>query len=358
MNILFMGTDEFAVPSLEKLAEVYNVVGVVTRPDKPRGRGRKLSPTPVKASAEKLRIPIFQPKNLKGKIFKSNMEKLKFDLVVAVAYGRLIPPGFIEKPEKGCICLHPSLLPEYRGCSPIESAIKDGKEKTGLSVFYISSQFDTGDVIYREEVDIKPDDTGGSLRKSLSLDSPDAILKAIEKIEKGDITPVPQDPEKSTYAQKIEKKDALIDWTKSADKIRNTIRAYNPKPGAFTYFRKKILKVLRAEIIKGDSDNNPGTIDSIEKKQGIVVSCGKDKLMLTEIQPPGKKPMPAWSYVVGHNPQVGEAMDFIEFLREKEIDPKSKVLSEDPEIMNALEESEREYQKGEFVDFNEIRKPK
>ncbi|MCD4785966.1 MAG: methionyl-tRNA formyltransferase [Candidatus Eremiobacteraeota bacterium] len=309
MNILFMGTDEFAEPSLEKLADVHNVVAVVTRPDKPKGRGRKLLPPPVKVAAEKLNIPVFQPKNLKGKEFKSNMEKLNFDLVVAVAYGRLIPPGFIEKPEKGCICLHPSLLPEYRGCSPIESAIKDGKEKTGLSVFYISNQFDTGDMIYLEEVDIKPDDTGGSLRKSLSLDSPAAILKAIEIIEKGDITPIPQDPEKATYAPKIEKEDALIDWTKSAGIIRNMSRAYNPKPGAFTYFRKKILKVLKAEVLKGDSDKNPGTIDSIEKKQGIVVSCGKDRLMLTEIQPPGKKPMPAWSYVVGHNPQVGEVFE-------------------------------------------------
>jgi len=312
MNILFMGTDEFAVPSLEKLADRHNVVGVVTRPDKPKGRGRKLLPPPVKVTAEKLNIRVFQPKSLKSKKFKSDMENLDFDMVVAVAYGKLIPPGFIEKPEKGCICLHPSLLPEYRGCSPIESAIKDGKEKTGLSVFLISKSFDAGDVIYQEEYDIKPGDTGGTLRESLSVESPDALLKAIEMIEKGDITPIPQNPESATYAPKIEKEDALIDWTKPASEIRNMVRAYNPKPGAFTYFRNKILKVLAGVVIEGDSDKEPGTIDSIEKNKGIVVSCGKDRFLLGEIQPAGKKSMSAWSYTVGHNPGEGEVFEISE----------------------------------------------
>ena len=308
MKILFMGTDKFAVPSLEKLAEVHEVVAVVTRPDKPRGRGKKVTPTPVKSAAEKLGLPVMEPKNLKGKSFKEEVDKLDFDIAVAVAYGRLIPPDFLDKPKYGSICLHPSLLPEYRGCSPIECAIKDGKEKTGISVFFISEEFDTGDIVYTIEKDIHPDDTGGSLRERLSFDSPDAILKAMECIEGKSACPYKQDDSASCYAPKICKEDAKIDWNNPARVIRNMIRAYNPKPGAFTHFRGKKLKVLMGNVIPGETGKKPGTIIDKVKNEGLVIACNPDSLLLTEIQPEGKSPMNAWPFVLGYKPELGEVL--------------------------------------------------
>lgn len=309
MKILFMGTDIFAVPSLEKLAEDHEVVAVITRPDKPRGRGKSLSPTPVKIAAEKLGIPVYEPKNLKGEKFRTDMEQLDFDVAVVVAYGRLIPPDFLDRPRYGGICLHPSLLPEYRGCSPIEAAIKDGKEKTGISVFHIACEFDTGDVIYQEERDINPEDTGGSLRERFSFESPDIILKALKALEDGEAARIPQCGEVCTYAEKIDREDARIDWNDPAWQVNNMIRAFNPKPGAFSNFRGNPLKILKAEAIKENSSESPGTITRLEKNLGFVTACGEDCLLLTEVQPPGKKPMEAWAYVVGHHPKPGERFD-------------------------------------------------
>jgi len=308
VKIIFMGADIFAVPSLLKLAEVHEVVIVITRPDKPRGRGRKVSPTPVKEAAIKLSIPVLQPKNLNGSKFREKLEQIDYDIVVAVAYGRLIPPDILKKPDLGCICLHPSLLPEYRGCSPIESAIRDGRNKTGMSVFFIGREFDTGDILYQEEVDIRPDDTGGSLRERLSADSPIVILKAIDAIVTGAARPIPQDDSKSVYAPKICREDARIDWNKSAEDLRNLVRAYNPKPGAFTSFRGKNLKVKWAEVIGENSGEPFGTIIGFRKKEGLIVSCGYDSLLLAIVQPEGKKEMDAWSFVVGYRPEMGEIL--------------------------------------------------
>ncbi len=308
MKIMFLGTDKFAIPSLEKLAEVHEVTVVVTRPDKPRGRGKVVSPTPVKEAAERLGIPVLEPLNLKGSKFREEIAKFEFDIAIIVAYGRLIPSDFLDAPLHGFICLHPSMLPEYRGCSPIECAIKDGKEKTGISVFYLSSEFDTGDIIFQEEKIIEPNETGGSLRERFSHESPDSILKALECIEDGDSCPYRQDDSKSCYAPKICVEDAEIKWNNSASNIHNMIRAYNPKPGAFSLFHGKKLKIFMSEILTDQSGKPPGTIIQLQKNRGFVVACNPDSLLLTEIQPEGKKAMNAWSYVVGHHLQVDEVM--------------------------------------------------
>lgn len=306
MKIMFLGTDKFAIPSLEKLAEIHEVTVVVTRPDKPRGRGKVVSPTPVKIAAENLGIPVLEPLSLKGSKFREEIAKYEFDIAIIVAYGRLIPSDFLDKPHYGFICLHPSMLPQYRGCSPIECAIKDGNEKTGISVFFLSDDFDTGDIIFQEEKDILPEDTGGSLRERFSAESPDSILKALECIESGGACPYSQDDSKSCYAPKICVEDAEIKWNDSAFNIHNLIRAYNPKPGAFTSFHGKKLKILMSESISDESGKPPGTITGLRKNIGFVVACSPDSLLLTEIQPEGKKPMNAWSYVLGHHLQVGE----------------------------------------------------
>jgi len=308
MKILFMGTDQFAVPSLEALAEKHTVRAVITRPDKPRGRGQKVSPTPVKDAAIKLGIPVFEPKNLKSSSFKEEILKLDFELVVLVAFGRLLPEEFLDIPERGSICLHPSMLPEYRGCSPIECAILDGRERTGISVFFIEKDVDSGDIIYQEEFEIMPDDTGGTLRKRLSEESPRVLLRALKLIETGCDVAFPQKAEHSSYAPKVCKEDALIDWRDAADVINNKIRAYNPKPGAHTYFRGKTLKILKAAPINKNSDCKPGTIIGIEKNKGIIVACGQGSLLLTEVQPEGRKPMNVSSFSAGHRPYSGERM--------------------------------------------------
>jgi methionyl-tRNA formyltransferase len=309
MNILFMGTDKFAVPTLIKIAEKHNIVAVVTQPDKPRGRGKKVSPTPVKEAAEKLGIPILQPKSLKSNSFREELGQYGFELVLAIAYGKLIPPDFIEKPPLGCICLHPSKLPEYRGCSPIESAILDGKTVTGISVFFIASDFDTGDVIYQEDQDIIPGETGGELRDRLSLLSPEAVLNALDNLEKGEYERIPQSGQDVCYAAKIEKEDALIDWNQTAEHIYNRVRAYNPKPGAYTYFRGESFKVLKSEPIAEKPDDAgaiPGTIVEILKNRGIRVACVDSSLILLEVQPPGKNSMSAWAFTLGSHPKENE----------------------------------------------------
>ncbi|MCE1247456.1 MAG: methionyl-tRNA formyltransferase [Firmicutes bacterium] len=309
MKILFMGTDRFAVPTLLKVAEKHEIAAVITQPDKPRGRGKKVSPTAVKEAAEKLGIPVLQPKTLKSASFREELGKYEFDLVLAAAYGKLIPPDFIERPRFGSICLHPSMLPEYRGCSPIESAILDGKTKTGISIFFIASDFDTGDVIFREEHDILPEETGGELRDRLAVLSPDAVIKAIDSIEKGDFERISQTGAEVCYAAKIEKEDALIDWNQTACQIFNRVRAYNPKPGAYTFFRGENVKILKCRPENEGCSEKPGTITDVVKNCGIRVACVNSTLLLTEIQPPGKNPMSAWSFALGKHPEKGEKFE-------------------------------------------------
>lgn len=308
MKILFMGTDSFAIPSLKALAKEHEIQAVVTRPDKPRGRGRKLSPTPVKKAANELGLPVLTPKNLKSKSFRQTLSELDYEAVVVVAYGRILPEDFIEKPAKGCICLHPSILPCYRGCSPIESAILEGEKKTGVSVFYVEKDVDAGDIIYQQEFDIGETETGGELRKKLSRESAKVLLKALGDVENEKVKPVPQDLSKASWAPKIKKEDARIDWKQPAKKINNKIRAFNPKPGAFTYFRGKLLKIFRARVLPEETKQPPGTIVELVKGEGFSVACGEGALVLLKVQPPGKSRMSAWSFAMGHRPQPGEKL--------------------------------------------------
>ncbi len=311
MKILFMGTDAFAVPSLEALAERHQVVAVITRPDKPKGRGRIIEATPVKISAEKLSIPVLEPVSLKSKKFRENLAEFDFDLVVLVAYGKILPDEFLDHPRLGCICLHPSKLPRYRGCSPIESAILDGCDETGVSVFHIDTDVDTGDVIYQEDFCISDGDTGGSLRRKMSMASPGALLQAIEDIETGKACPLPQNPDSAVWAPKITREDARIRWEDSACSCRNRIRAMEPKPGAYTTYMNSILKVHQAEIANCDDSPAPiapGTIIALEKNRGMVISCGVGCLVLTRVQPQGKKEMDGWAFVNGYHPSIGDKL--------------------------------------------------
>jgi methionyl-tRNA formyltransferase len=311
MNILFLGTDHFAVPSLEALAERHRVAAVVTQPDKPRGRGKKVSPTPVKIAAERLGIPVMEPKSLKGAKFCQEISRLDFDIVVLVAYGRLLPEDFLCRPQKGCICLHPSKLPQYRGCSPIECAILDGRKSTGISVFKIDREFDTGDVIFQKDMEIGEDETGGSLRERLSRDSAGVLLEALDSLEKGEAQSISQDNGQASWAPKITREDGRIDWGETAERCRNRIRAFNPKPGAFTTLRGKIIKVLKADVAAHAEGESlpPGTIAGIEKNKGLRVSCGEGALTLTQVQPEGKAPMSGWAFVLGSRPQPGERLE-------------------------------------------------
>jgi methionyl-tRNA formyltransferase len=311
MKVLFLGTDEFAIPSLEAIVEKHEVIAVITQPEKPKGRGRKVAPTPVKTAAERLGIPVMEPENLRKKHFRNELGELEYEVVVLAAYGKILPESFLEKPEKGCVCIHPSLLPEYRGCSPIETAIMEGKDKTGISVFFIDREIDTGDVICQEEFNISSEDTGGTLRERLARESPHIILKALDDIENNRVEPVGQDGCRACYSPKYCREDALINWTDSAERINNMVRAFNPKPGAYTCFRNGILKIQKSAVIESESENKnvvPGTIAGIIKNKGIEISCGNNRLLLLEVQPEGKKSMNAWAFVVGHHPEIGEKL--------------------------------------------------
>ncbi|MBI2252092.1 MAG: methionyl-tRNA formyltransferase [Armatimonadetes bacterium] len=301
-----MGTDDFAVPSLEKLAQNEEIVGVVTQPDKEKGRGYKLSASPIKLKAHELNLKIYQPESLKDSDFLEILKNLSPEIILVIAYGKLIPEVVFNFPPLGAINFHPSLLPEYRGAIPIEAAIMAGEEETGLSVFFLDQGFDTGDILLQEKVKIDPEDTGGTLREKLADLGADFLIKAINLIKSRNFKRIPQDKSAGNYTYPLKNEDALIKWEKEALKIHNLIRALAPKPAAFTFFRGKILKILESEVIQGKSKEGFGKIIDIFKNKGILVTTGRDLLLILKVKLEGKKEISAGEFICGMHPQTGE----------------------------------------------------
>ena len=306
MRIVFMGTPDFAVPSLEGVAQSgHDLVGVVTRPDRPRGRGQHKQPTDVKAAVASLGldVPVLQSESLKDERFHAQLQALKPDLFAVVAF-LILPRSVLAIPKLGSVNVHPSLLPKYRGAAPIQWAIINGETETGVTIFQLSPRVDAGDILIQQKVAIGDDETAGELYERLKVKGAELLIRAIDGMADGSAIPVPQTDEGVSRAPKLEKEDGEIDWSKGAGDIRNLIRGTNPFPGAFTRWGDKLLKVHRATVDTGQGE--AGTVIDADDKRGLIVGTGEGALVLDEVQPAGKKRMCGADFVRGYRMEVGE----------------------------------------------------
>lgn len=300
MRVVFMGTPDFSVPALENIAKKYEVVAVVTQQDRPKGRGHKMQYTPVKEKAIELEIPVYQPKRVKDHEFVDILKTLKPDVIVVIAFGQILSKEILELPKYGCINVHASLLPKYRGAAPIQWAVINGDKKSGVTTMYMAEGLDTGDIIDTSEIVLDEKETGGSLFDKLADLGGKLILNTLDKLETGTATRTRQDDARSTYAGKITKELGKIDFTKSAAEIERLIRGLNPWPSAFTYMDDKMLKIWNADVLEETVEEDPGTITEVNKKF-IKVATGEGYLLLKEIQLEGKKRMNVTSFLNGYN---------------------------------------------------------
>ncbi len=314
-----MGTAELSCASLEKLAEKFSVAAVVTQPDKPKGRELKLQFSPVKILAEKLKLPVLQPAKARDEKFISELHGLKPDLIVVVAYGQILPPSILDLPKFGCVNVHTSLLPKYRGASPIQSAILNGETETGVTIMKMDAGLDTGEIISQARTPILPEDNSQTLHDRLARLGAELLVETIPDYVAGKISPQPQPAEGASYAAKIKKEDGKIDWDEPAEKILNRLRAFTPWPGAFTFLRNaehrsagramlgapkpELLKIWKAEV--AEKSGVAGEILSADKS-GIVVACGKNALRILELQREGGRRLSAQEFLAGNPLNVGE----------------------------------------------------
>jgi len=298
MKIVFMGTPDFSIPSLKILIENnHQILAVVTQPDKERGRGQKISFTAVKQFAVEQNIPVYQPEKLKGNIeFVEQMNALNPDLFVVVAF-RILPKEIFEIPKFGSFNLHGSYLPKYRGAAPIQWALINGDEETGLTTFKLAEKVDTGNIYLQEKVKINPEDNFETLHDRMSLVGAELVLKTVELIENENIKLQQQDDSLATPAPKITKEICLIDWNKSATEIHNLIRGLSPHPAAFFNYNNKVIKIYKSEIAK---DVNLKPFEFLQTKTELVIGCGKDSLRIFEIQQEGKKRMRIEEFLRGY----------------------------------------------------------
>jgi methionyl-tRNA formyltransferase len=306
LKILFCGTAHFALPALKKILDKWEVLGIITQPDRPRGRGRKIAAPPVKEFALASSVPVYQPKNAGELIQVIEQEKFKPDLLVVVAYGLILPARVLDLPLLGCINLHPSLLPAYRGAAPIQRAIMNGEQITGVTTMYLSQEMDAGDIIYQEKREIPRDFTAGELAHVLAEQGARLLVKTISDLEQGKAPRQAQDPNKVSYAPPLSKEDERIHWNRDAEVIYNQIRGMNPKPGAYTEFKGRILKVWRSQLVDEEKTGfMPGDVVKTDVKRGFVVQTGSGQLLLTEVQPAGRPRMSAAEFLRGYRITAG-----------------------------------------------------
>lgn len=306
MKVLFMGTPQFAVAALSELINTHEVVGVITQPDKPKGRGKKLQPSPVKEVAVENNIPVYQPEKIKSPDFIEELRKIEADIFIVVAYGQLLSQEILDMPKFGCVNVHGSLLPKYRGAAPIQWSVINGEEKTGVTIMYMEKGLDTGDMILKEEFPISQSDTYGSVHDKMSLIGARLLIKSLEVIEKDEVSAEKQNDSISTYAPMIDKDTELIDWSKTSNEIRNLIRGLNPMPCAYSILDDVSMKIWTAEFVENEYSGIPGEIVDIDKKKGFIVKTGDSALLISEIQAKGGKKMSAADYMRGHAVNIGE----------------------------------------------------
>lgn len=309
MKLIFCGTPQFAVPTLERLfAEKFSIQLVVTNPDEPRGRGQAVQPSPVKQSAMQHELPLYQPAKLRTEEAREHLSHYHPDAIVIVAYGQIIPQWMIDIPPLGCINLHASLLPKYRGAAPIAWAIMRGEEETGVTTMKIDAGLDTGDILLERREPILRDDTRETLEERLSTIGAELMVETLRGLERGDITPQPQDSSQASMAPKLRKEDGRIDWTRPAPEIARRVRALTPWPGAYTSFRGKMLHIWAAEPIPaGEELRIPGSI-ATEQDQ-FAVACGEGTLLvIREVQLQGRKRLSAREFMNGARITNGETL--------------------------------------------------
>lgn len=305
MKIVFMGTPDFAVPSLETLINKFDVKAVFTQPDRPKGRGKKMAVSAVKECALKYELPIYQPVKLKND--EECIEAIKSiepDFIVVVAFGQILTKEVLDIPKYGCINLHGSLLPKYRGAAPINFSIINGEKVSGNTTMLMDVGLDTGDMLLKDEVPISDDMTAGELHDALMERGGELLVKTLEGLYEGTLKPIAQNDDESTYASKLDKTIAKIDWTKSSMDIHNQIRGMNPWPVAYTTYKGQMMKIYKSSIVSDSSNKISGTILKVDKS-GILVKAGRNSVLVEQIQFPNGKPMKVKDYMNGNTIEEG-----------------------------------------------------
>lgn len=311
MRVLFMGTPQFGVPSLEKLHERFEIVGVVTQPDKPKGRGRKLCAPPVKVRAEELGLPVYQPARVREPEFLAEAERLRPDIILVAAFAQLIPKALLDLPKYGCVNLHPSLLPRHRGAIPVPAAIMAGDRFTGVTTFVMEEGYDTGPILMQEKTEIGPEESGSELLERLSHTGADLLVKTALGLERGELKPVPQEGE-FNFTRALKSEDLIIDWHKPAVEAADFVRALYSEPEAGTSCRGQVIKIGRLEVCPDfrpqEREFVPGQVVGQLKGKGYVIACGSGFVILRLVKPAGKGWMDGAAFMAGRRLQAGDIL--------------------------------------------------
>lgn len=306
MKIVFMGTPDFAVGALEHLIRAgHEIVLCVTQPDKPKGRGKELAAPPVKECAVKHGIPVFQPVRIKTLESVEYLKNYTADVFVVAAFGQILSSEILNMPKYGCINIHASLLPMYRGAAPIQWAILRGEEKAGVTIMQMNEGLDTGDMLLKDELILSEDETADSLHDRLSELGAKLIVTALDKLEKGELIATPQPEGETFYARILKKEDGLIDWTKGANEIERTIRGLYSWPAAYTFLDGKKLILVKGKVVAENTKEHPGVVTEVTKNE-IVVQTGEGQLQILKIKPQGKKEMTVHDFLLGNGIAKGE----------------------------------------------------
>lgn len=307
MKVIFMGTPDFSVGTLEALVEAgHEVCLVVTQPDKPKGRGKEMQFTPVKEAAVKHGIEVYQPRKIREPECVEKLKQYNADIMVVVAFGQILPKEILEMTSYGCVNVHASLLPKYRGAAPIQWSIIDGEEVTGVTTMQMDEGLDTGDMLLKTEVPITKEETGESLHDKLADAGAALCVETLAKLQEGSIVPEKQGESTTAYAKMLDKKLGNIDWSKSAVEIERLVRGLNSWPSAYTHWNQKVMKIWKAEVVTDNSSKEPGVVAKVEK-DGFYVQTGDGLLKVLELQIPGKKRMDAGAFLRGYTLEPGVA---------------------------------------------------
>jgi len=308
-KIIFAGTSEFGLPCLKSLIEsdLFEVVAVITQPDKKKGRKQELTPSPVKQEAQEKGLKVWQPQRIEDEA--DSIQELSPDIIVVVSYGQIIPEEILNIPKYGCVNVHGSLLPRYRGAAVIPAPILNGDEKSGVTIIKMDSGLDTGDILEQKELGLEPEETAGSLHDKLAALGGEIIIPALQGYIQGNITPQPQDDSRASYKKMLKKQDGHLDWKGTAKEIERAIRALNPWPGTFGYADGKLIKILEAEPnILNNSGHLPGTL-FVDNNGHLSLQCGQGVLRIKKLQPEGKKTLTAEEFLQGYQKHLPQPLE-------------------------------------------------
>lgn len=309
MKVIFMGTPDFAVGTLEAIIEAgHEVTLVVTQPDKPKGRGKAMQFTPVKECAVAHDIPVFQPVKIREPECIAELRKYEADIMIVVAFGQILPKEILEMPKYGCFNVHASLLPKYRGAAPIQWVIIDGEKESGVTIMQMNEGLDTGDMLLKVVVPIESNETGGSYHDKLSAAGAKLCVEAMKQAEAGTLQPEKQDDSLSCYAKMLDKKLGEIDWSKEAAVIERLVRGLNPWPSAYSHLHGKTLKIWSADVLDKQYEAQPGQVAEVTK-DAVIIQTGKGALVVKELQLEGKKRMAAGDFLRGYQVEIGTALE-------------------------------------------------